>query len=100
MCALSHPLLYYFTLLSGADVVATDTESYTPLMVAAAAGHTEAFNFLLEKNSAIDDVEKEGKTILHMAARENHISILKVPKLTGYSLLKCCPNKNDIFTSV
>ena len=79
MCSIHIPQCYYS--FSGADVAATDAESYTPLMVAAAAGHTEAFNILLEKNPAIDDVEKEGKTILHMAARKNHISILKVRTL-------------------
>ena len=47
-------------------------------MVAAAAGHFDAFRILLEKNSAIDDVDQERQTVLHLAARENHISILEV----------------------
>ena len=71
-------MVLFVAFFSGADIAATDIESYTPLMVAAAAGHFEAFDILLGKNSAIDDVDQERQTVLHLAARENHIFILKV----------------------
>lgn len=57
---------------SGADITATDAESYTPLMLAAVAGHVEAFNALLNRGSAIH------KNVLHLAAMENHTDVLQV----------------------
>lgn len=63
---------------SGSDITATDTESYTPLMVAAAAGHLDAFKILLEKGAAIDDADEDGKTIVHLVAKRNHTEVLKV----------------------
>ena len=63
---------------SGASLTATDMESYTPLMLAAAAGHTDAFNILLARGSAIDDVDNDGQTVLHLAAKENHTKVLQV----------------------
>ena len=63
---------------SKADVTVTDTESYTPLMSAVQAGHVEAFKVLLSKDSAIDETDEDGKTIVHLAAEGNHVDILKV----------------------
>ena len=63
---------------SKADVTATDTESYTPLMLAVQAGHMAAFDVLLRRGSVIDDSEGDGKTIVHLAAEEDHVDILKV----------------------
>lgn len=65
-------LSYLLSVPSGADVTATDAESYTPLMLSAVAGHVEAFNILLDSGSAIH------KSVLHMAAVENHTDVLKV----------------------
>lgn len=56
----------------GADIIAVDAESYTPLMLAAATGHVEAFNALLRKGSPIH------KSVLHIAAKENHVEVLEV----------------------
>ncbi len=69
---------------SKADVTATDTESYTPLMLAAREGHVEAFKVLFQRGSAIDETDEDGKTVVHLAAEENHVDILKV------LLLECC----------
>jgi ankyrin repeat protein len=63
---------------SNADVAAKDTESYTPLMLAAVAGHMEAFNVLLDRGSAIDETDEDGKTVVHLAAEKNHVGILMV----------------------
>ena len=69
---------FCFFFHSKADVTALDTESYTPLMIAASEGHVEAFNILLQKDSAIDETDEDGKTVVHLAAEENHVEILKV----------------------
>ena len=58
--------------------MSTDTEANTPLMIAAIAGHTEAFNTLLKRGAAIDETDEDGKTIVHLVAERNHISILRV----------------------
>ncbi len=47
-------------------------------MIAATAGHVEAFNALLGKGAAIDETDENGKTILHLAAEQNHVSIIRV----------------------
>lgn len=47
-------------------------------MLAASAGHVEAFTELLRKGAAIDVEGKERQTVLHLAAEENHIQILQV----------------------
>lgn len=47
-------------------------------MLAAWAGHVEAFYQLLERGSAIDVMDNERQTILHLAARGNHLQILQV----------------------
>lgn len=59
-------------------MTAKDTESFTPLMLAAAAGHLEAFNVLLDRGSAIDETDEDGKTVVHLAAEKNHVEILMV----------------------
>ena len=63
---------------SQCDIAALDTESYTPLMIAASEGHQEAFNVLLRRGADIDDQNEDGKTIVHLVAEENHCSVLKV----------------------
>lgn len=75
MLKLSH--LFTFT-CSGADITATDTEAFTPLMIAAGAGHADAFNVLLKRGAAIDDTDENGKTVVHIAAEANHVAILRV----------------------
>ena len=67
-----------------ADVTATDMESYTPLMLAVLDGHVEAFRVLLSRDSAIDETDKDRKTIVHLAAERNHLEILEVCKLLCY----------------
>ena len=47
-------------------------------MLAAVDGHMDAFNVLLEKGSAIDETDEDGKTVVHLAAEENHVEILRV----------------------
>lgn len=63
---------------SNSDITALDTESYTPLMVAASEGHQEAFIALVKRGAAIDDADEDGKTIVHLAAERNHCEVLRV----------------------
>ena len=62
----------------GADISATDSHAYTPLMLAASEGHVDAFRTLLEKGASIDGVDKNGETIVHLAASGNHVDLLRV----------------------
>ena len=74
--------VYVVTFLcSGADISATDTEARTPLMLATSEGHVEAFVALVERGASIDDVDKNGATVVHMAARANHTNLLAVSTL-------------------
>ena len=75
LCAHTHIHMHTH---SKADVTVTDTESYTPLMSAVKAGHVEAFKVLLHRDSAIDETDEDGKTIVHLAAEGDHVNILKV----------------------
>lgn len=61
-----------------ADITANDTQSYTPLMIAAVEGHVDAFELLLVRGSPIDDVDENGRTVLHLAAQKNHVEVLQV----------------------
>lgn len=67
-----HNYLLYLLSYRGAHITVTDTESYTPLMLAAREGHLDAFNTLLKRGSPIH------KSVLHIAAEENHVKILEV----------------------
>ena len=52
--------------------------SNTPILLAARAGHVEAFKVLLNRGSQIDDLNDRGKSVLHLAAENNHVEVLKV----------------------
>ena len=62
----------------GADVDASDQDSCTPLLIAAEFGKKEAFECLLSRHAAIDDVDKDRKSCVFLAAEHNHIHILQV----------------------
>ena len=47
-------------------------------MLAVLEGHVEAFTALLSRNSAIDETDEDGKTVVHLAAERNHLNVLKV----------------------
>ena len=69
---------FFFPPLSGADIVALDEDSYTPLLVAAAHGQTEALQKLLDRGAPIDDLNKDGKSVVFVASEENHTEVLQV----------------------
>lgn len=55
-----------------------DLSNTTALHTAAAQGHIEVVNFLLEKGSNLVIIAKSnGKTVLHSAARNGHVEVVK-----------------------
>lgn len=55
-----------------------DLSNTTALHTAAAQGHFEAVDFLLQKSSSLVTIAKSnGKTIFHSAARNGHVEIIK-----------------------
>ncbi len=47
-------------------------------MLAAEAGHMDAFHILILRGSSIDEADENGKTVLHHAAEKNHVDVLRV----------------------
>ncbi|WVZ08410.1 hypothetical protein V8G54_021756 [Vigna mungo] len=55
-----------------------DLTNTTALHTAAAQGHIEVVNFLLENGSSLVTIAKSnGKTVLHSAARNGHVEVVK-----------------------
>ena len=61
-----------------ADIRAADNNSHTPLLTAAANGQVKAFRALLRKGASLDVLDRDGKSVVFVAAEANHVSILKV----------------------
>jgi len=62
----------------------------TPLIVAAAYGHTEVVKLLLERGAHVNTGNEGGETALHYAARHGHTKVMQIllehgadPKLKG-----------------
>ena len=68
----------------GAEITAADNNSYTPLITAAANGQVGAFNMLRERGAKLDRLDRDGKTIVFLAAEANHVPILKVRNNVKY----------------
>ena len=60
-----------------ADISAVDKESYTPLMLAAYKGNIPAFKALLDRKANIDDIDENSKSVVHLAAEQDHAELLK-----------------------
>ena len=58
-----------------------DEDSHTPLLLAAVHGQTEALQKLLDRGAPIDDLNKDGKSVVFVASEENHTEVLKVSTL-------------------
>jgi len=76
----------------GADPRMRDSDGFTPLMIAAAAGHTEAVRELLKHDDRIDRANKYGWTPLNLAASRGHEAVVEF--LLGRGA------EYDIFTAV
>ena len=56
-------------------------------MLAAFEGHVDAFRTLIEKGARVDDVNKNGETVVHLAAGGNHVDLLRVSVLCGLHVM-------------
>ena len=62
----------------GADIESQDTDSYTPLLTAAAYGQLESMKALIKAEALTDDVDRDGKSLVFIAAEEDQVRILEV----------------------
>jgi ankyrin repeat protein len=62
---------------AGVDVNATDAQGLTPLMIAAALGHEEAFVRLIEKGANPWQLDSQNRCALHWAAAYNRNNIIE-----------------------
>ena len=81
--------MFRLSFARGADIQAADTNSYTPIMTAAANGQVNAFIALRERGARIDVLDRYGKSVAFLAAEGDHDSILNVswkvtPPLCGW----------------
>ena len=55
-----------------------DINSYTPILTAAFHGHTKALLVLQERGAKVDVLDKNEKSVLFIAAENNHLETLEV----------------------
>ena len=65
----------------GASILAIDKDSNTPLLEAASEGSVEAFDKLLDLGAPLDDLDKNNKSAVFLAAEKNHVAILRVTEI-------------------
>ena len=61
-----------------ANIEAQNNDSYTPLLTAVAQGKKQSMEVLMDKGAAVEVFDREGKSIVYLAAQYNHVNILKV----------------------
>ena len=71
-------LISHFTSSRKADIEAQDVDSYTPLLTAVANGQKRAMEVLIERGATLDVIDRDGKSIVFIAAEKNHEDILEV----------------------
>ena len=74
----SFVFLLSLPLYRGADIESRDTDSYTPLLTAAAYGQLESMKALKKANALTDVFDRNGKTFVFIAAEEDQVRILEV----------------------
>ncbi|EGZ29112.1 hypothetical protein PHYSODRAFT_372741, partial [Phytophthora sojae] len=68
-------------LLDGGDCVSVDmadTNGFTPLMIAAQAGHGSVMQVLFENGARAGETAADGNTALHLAARNGHLEACRI----------------------
>ena len=65
-------------------IVLVDSHSYTPLLLAAVEGNSEAVETLLKNGADLFVQDKDDKSVLYWAAAQNHQNVLKVHKISRY----------------
>ena len=73
-------------LTEGAAIDARDHRGYSPLMLAAYLGHTEAFDFLLRAGADANSVDLAGNSVLMGAAFKGHLPIVQLLLSAGADL--------------
>ena len=68
--------LRFCSFSSGANIESKDKDGRTPLLVAVAKGNKDATDALLERGALFDVIDGSDKTVLLIAAEENHGDIL------------------------
>ena len=78
------PTKHMCILCRGADIAASDEDSYTPLLITAVHGQVDALNKLLDRGAPVDDLDKDGKSVVFVASEENHTGVLRVRRRHVY----------------
>ena len=61
-----------------------DSRSYTPLLLAAVEGNSEAVETLLKNGADLFVQDKDDRSVLYWAAAQNHQNVLKVHQISRY----------------
>ena len=61
----------------GLDIDARDAQGFSPLMLAALAGHDESFDFLLDRGADPNTADLGGNSVLMGAAFRGHVGIVR-----------------------
>src|SRR5450432_3009226 len=70
-------------LASGADINASDSFGWTPLMIAAKNGSTELVQLLLTSGADPNRENSTGATALYLAVKRGHIDIVELLVASG-----------------
>ena len=68
----------YFLLFSGARLDQQNKAGISPIMIAACQGHVNVVKYLSERNASLENKDKNDQTIIHLAARNDKSSVIKV----------------------
>ena len=72
-----------------APLEVVDTDCYTPLLTAVEYGQVQAFETLLELYAKPDTVDKDGKSVLFLAAESNCLKIIHVRASILRGFVRC-----------
>lgn len=73
----------------GADACSKDNDHWTPLMWTSKLSRVKACQELLNVKVPLDEVNMDGDTALHIACRQDHVTIVNMLLTHGASLNAC-----------